>query len=267
MFKRPHYIALGLIVVLALVLLNLPARTTAQLKLAIGSIFLPLLGLSNSSQELASGAGDALVPRRALLKQLEALQQENLELRRRIGHTDEVERENARLRQAVGWRPPQPWKVKLARIVLRDPANWWRMVQIDAGSRDGLSVNDAVFTADGALVGRVSSVNPSRSQVVLLGDPNCKVAVRVNETGDTGVITGSGPLENNQVEMGYLSRTAKLKPGQQVSTLGDGGVFPPNILVGQVIDSYRVANGLAEAAHVKLAANLGALEEVWVKIE
>ena len=101
-------------------------------------------------------------------------------------------------------KPQASWKLKLARVVLRDPANWWRTVQIDLGSRDGLRVNLPVLTTDG-LVGRVSSVSLTRSQVTLLGDPNCKVAARVeNETRDTGVIGPSGPLETELVELGYL---------------------------------------------------------------
>jgi cell shape-determining protein MreC len=47
-------------------------------------------------------------------------------------------RENDQLRMRVGWQQQQPWKLKLANVVMRDPANWWRTVQIDLGSRDGL---------------------------------------------------------------------------------------------------------------------------------
>ena len=51
MLKRPHYIALGLVVLLTLVILNLPSQTTARLKLGIGSLFLPLFGLAGSTQQ------------------------------------------------------------------------------------------------------------------------------------------------------------------------------------------------------------------------
>ena len=67
MLKRPHYIAVGLIVLLTLVILNLPGQTTARLKLGIGSLFLPLFGLASSTQQLAGAAVDAAVPRRELL--------------------------------------------------------------------------------------------------------------------------------------------------------------------------------------------------------
>ena len=66
MLRRPHYIALGLIVLLTLVTLNLPGHTTARLKLGIGSLFLPLFGLAGSTQQSAGTAGDAVVPRRRI---------------------------------------------------------------------------------------------------------------------------------------------------------------------------------------------------------
>ena len=69
------------------------------------------------------------------------------------------------------------------------------------------------------------------------------------------------------VEMGYLARNANLKPGQAVVTSGLGGIFPRGIPVGLVVDSHTVEYGLYTVARVKLAANLSALEEVWVMLE
>jgi len=267
MLKRPHYIALSLVVLLTLIMLNLPSRTTARLKLGIGSLFLPLFGLANSSQQLAGQAGDAIVPRRELLKQIENLRQKNHELSLLAAQAQETARENARLRQLLGWPHPASWKVKLANVVLREPANWWRTVEIDLGSRDGVKANQPVLTTEG-LVGRISSVSLASSRVVLLGDPNCKVFARVeNEARDTGVIGAGGPLETEFVELGYLSKNANVKPGQNVITSGEGGIFPKGILIGKIVDSHQVEYGLLLEARVKLAANLNALEEVWVLVE
>jgi rod shape-determining protein MreC len=266
MLRRPHYIALGLIVLLTLVTLNLPGHTTARIKLGIGSLFLPLFGLAGSTQQAAGTVGDAVVPRRELLKLNEELRRENERLLLQAMQAEETARENARLRQLLKWQTQAPWKLKLARVVLHDPANWWRTVQIDLGSRDGLRVNFPVLTADG-LVGRVSSVSLTRSQVTLVGDPNCKVAARVNnESHDTGVIGPSGPLETELVELGYLSRNANLKSGQAVLTSGEGGIFPSGIPIGKVVDVQPVDYGSRTEARVKLAANLNALQEVWVML-
>jgi rod shape-determining protein MreC len=265
MLKRPHYIALGLIVVLTLTILNLPGRTTARLKQGVGSFFFPLFRLANASQQVAGQAVDAALPRSELLRQNQTLRKENDELKLQLTRTEELTRENDRLRKLLGWQQQQTWKLKLAAVVLHDPANWWRSVQINLGSRDGIRPNMAVLTPDGALAGRISSVSQTRSLVVLLGDPNCKVAARVDKA--TGVIGASGPLESEFVEMSYLSKNANLKPGQRVVTSGDGDLFPPNIFIGLVVDSHAVEFGLAEVANIKLAANLNSLEEVWVKTE
>ena len=249
---------------LTLVILNLPSQSTAHLKLGIGSVFLPLFGLASSTQQLTGTTENALVPRRELLKLNDALRRENQQLRLQAMQSEETARENARLRQLVGWQRQTPWKLKLAKVVLREPANWWRTVQIDLGSRDGLRVDLPVLTVHG-LIGRISSVSLTRSQVTLLGDPNCKVSARVeNETRDTGIIGTSGPLETDFVALGYLSRNASLKPGQSVVTSGEGGIFPKGIPIGKIVDVQPVDYGSRTEARVRLAANLNALEEVWV---
>ena len=73
MLKRPHYIALGLVVLLTLLVLNLPSQTAARFRLGIGSLFLPLFGLAASTQQVTDAAGDAALPRRELLRLNEGL--------------------------------------------------------------------------------------------------------------------------------------------------------------------------------------------------
>jgi len=247
-----------------LVILNLPSQSSARFKLGIGSLFLPLFGLAGSSHQLADSVGDAVVSRRQLLKLVGELRRENQQLKLQALQAQDTFKENTRLRQLLGWQRQSSWRLKLAKVVLRDPANWWRTIQIDLGTRDGLKENLPVLTVDG-LVGRISSVSLTRSQVVLLGDPNCKVAARVeNETRDTGVIGAAGPLDREFVPLGFLSRNANLKLAQNVVTSGQGGIFPDGIPIGKIVDVQATDYGLRTEAQVRLAANLNALENVWV---
>jgi rod shape-determining protein MreC len=265
MLKRPHYIALALIVVLTLTILNLPSQTTARLKLGIGSFFLPLFGLAASSQRVIEKAGEAIVPRQELLRQNEALRRENTQLRLELMDSSKAVQENDKLRRLFNWKQRSPLKLKLGRIILSDPANWWRTAQIDLGTRDGISNNLAVLTPEGYLVGRVAQATFAHSQIVMLGDPNCKVAARVEPGGDTGIIGTSRPLERNLVEMAFVPNNANLKSGQLVRTSGKGGVFPENIPIGQIADTYWAESGLSRSAKVRLGANLSTLDEVWVR--
>jgi rod shape-determining protein MreC len=265
MFKQKHYLALGAVTLAALLIFSLPPSATSRLKLAIGSLFLPLLGLANTAEQLPVSIADNAMSRRELLQLTENLHRENEQLKVQALESAATVRENDQLRSALGWQRQMPWKLKLANVITRDPANWWRTVEIDLGARDGVVENLPVLTSDG-LVGRVSSVGLTRSQVVLLGDPNCKASALVeNPAHDTGIVSANDPLDNSLVELTYLSGGANLKPGENVITSGLGGVFPKGIPIGVVAESARpVEFGLYAEARVKLSANLSALEQVWV---
>jgi len=266
MLKRPHYIILALVGLLTLLLLNLPHKTASGIKLAIGGFFLPLVGLASSGQQLVAQGVTAIIPRRELLRQNDQLRRDNEQARILALQTQEALRENERLRQLLGWQKQTLWKLKLAKVILHEPANWWRTAQIDLGSRDGLRTNLPVLTPEG-LVGRISSVGLTSSQVVLLGDPNCRVSALVQETRDMGMVSSgsAGPLDDSLLDLAiHQANNSNLKPGQTVVTSGKGGIFPPGIPIGKIVNYRSAEYGLYIEARVKLAANLSALEEVWV---
>jgi len=265
MSKRLQHVAFGLVLLLVLALLVLPERTAAKLKLAIGGLFLPLFGLAGSAQGLAHHGSQALVSRQALLRQVAQLQEENRLLRAQVQQGDLALRENNRLRQLLGWQQQSRWRVTPARVIARDTANWWRTVRIDVGQRDGVRPDSPVLAAEG-LVGRVSEVAHTTSCVVLIGDPKCRVAVVVRETGEQGVIsaTSRGVLDHRLVDLTHLPRNCALKPGQTVYTSGLGGIFPAGLPVGAIVDAQSRLYGLYSEARVKLAVDSSRLDEVMV---
>jgi rod shape-determining protein MreC len=270
MFKRQNYLALGAVVLVAVLVLSLPANATSRLKLVISSWFLPLFGLATAVQQLPADLADSALPRHELLAQINSLRQENAQLKAAQIQAVAIARENDQLRALFGWQKQVPWRMKLAKVVMRDPANWWHSVQIDLGSRDGLRENLPVLTSDG-LVGRVSSVGLTTAQVLLIGDPNCRVSALVeNPSHDIGVLSvsgplnASGPLDPSLTELSYLDSGANVKPGENVITSGLGGVFPKGIPIGKIVDAQSIELGLATEARVKLNANLDSLEQVWV---
>ena len=81
-----------------------------------------------------------------------------------------------------------------------------------------------------------------------------------------GIINASSSSTqgNNMVDLDLLSGASNVGPGQSVETWGEGGVFPAGIHVGKVVDVQTNDYGLSVEARVKLAADMGALQEVWV---
>ena len=275
MLRKPHYIAFGLLALAGLIFLSLPESASNRVKLTLTGLFLPLFGFTESTQSVARRAGNAVVPREDLIHELEQLRADKQKLEFNLAQTQEAARENDRLRRLAGYPARLPWKLKPARVIARDPANWWRTAFIDVGSKDGVRVDMPVITPEG-LAGRVSAVGTTRSQVVLLGDQNCRVAALVRETSENGIVVPYA-ADPAIVTLTYLSRGTPVKPGQsivtsglelkpghQVLSSGLGGVFPRGIQIGEIVDVRNVGYGLHQEARVKLAVNLNALDHVWV---
>jgi rod shape-determining protein MreC len=264
MSKRPYYLAGGAALLVVLIVLLLPERTTARLKLALAGLYLPLFGLAGSGERTATEAGQALTTRGTLTRQVAELRQQNHRLQLQVAQLQEAWQENVRLKKALAWQPTAGWQLKPARVLAQDPANWWRTLQISAGARDGVRTNAPVLTADG-LVGRITDVGLTRSQVVMVGDPACRFSALVQETRDKGIITPQAfSLDHLLVGFTFVPMGANLRPGQAVVTSGDGGVFPKGIPVGQIVDIQTNEFGLYLEARVRLAVNLNRIEEVWV---
>lgn len=266
--RRRHYILFAAVIVLTIIVLKLPPRVATQFKLAMGSLFLPFFGLASSTQHIAESAGNAVVPRRDLLRQNDELRRENAEMKVQLQRQSEFERENERLRAMLGFQRTAPWKIRAGHVIARDPANWWRNIQVDLGKRDGLRADLPVLTAEG-LVGRISEVSETRARVLLIGDAGCRVAARVIDPAgkavDNGVITmGASVLNESIVELNFLSNPSAVKPGYTVRTSGLGGIFPPGILIGEIIDTRPENFGLVHLARVKLAVKMNLLDAVWV---
>jgi rod shape-determining protein MreC len=164
---------------------------------------------------------------KALLAQLATLkteQQQNAQLTAEVG-----------LDQTIGVRNYHPVG---ANVIGRDPSLWYRQVEVDAGSDEGISLNDPVL-ADGALVGDVTVVDASVSIVTLITDHDYAVAAQVTNTaGDQGILAPS--VGNpNQLLLQDLPGRAQISPGQQVVTAGFKAgsltsLYPPGLPIGTV---------------------------------
>jgi rod shape-determining protein MreC len=269
MFSRQHYITFGWVLLVVLVVLNLPERSAVRLKLAISSLFLPLFGIVGVGQGASDHFSNSLTSRSKLAADNDRLRRENQELRAQSIQTESLAQENARLRQAIGWQKRIPGQPRLVRVVGQDPANWWRSVLIDAGSRDGWVRTNMIVVAPEGVVGRISEVGFDRSRILLVGDPNCRFSAQV-QSGEKGAVAkgiispNAGSFDRLIVDLAYLPGGSLVKPGQTVVTSGDGGVFPKGLIVGQIVDVRTNDYGMNLEARVKLAVNLNTLENVWM---
>lgn len=142
-------------------------------------------------------------------------------------------------------------------------------VTIDAGSRDGVQVDRTVVAAHG-LVGRVVSVAPFTSDVLLVGSPDLTVGVRVGPQGVLGEASGAALEGGARPPAGRLSLAlvdrGSATTGDAVTTLGSVGdrPFVPGIAVGTVVDVHLGVGRLAPTGTLTPAVDTRSLDVVAV---
>lgn len=183
--------------------------------------------------------------------------QQNQELRRELQAMQawkeaavQLEQENSKL-MALNNVRIDPALTSVTGMVMVDSGSAFRQsVLLNVGADDGIVEGWA--TMDGlGLVGRISGVGARTSRVVLLTDPSSRIPVSVQPSGEKALLTG----DNTRLPfLDFIETPDNVRPGDRVVTSGDGGVFPPGLLAGQVVQ------GSDGRMRLRMAADQGRLE-------
>ena len=195
------------------------------------------------------------------------LKAENDRLRAENAHLDEIQRENDQLTALLEVKTGSTFHTIAASVIGREQPEIGRIVTIDRGTNDGLSVGDVVIAAGGALAGRVTDASPGTAHVTLINDPSSTVTGMVDTTRATGDVSGQlgGVLAMQNIES-----TERVSIGDQVVTagieLGHGirSPYPKGLLIGQVVDVQRDANAIIQTAFLQPTADLDKVEYLLV---
>lgn len=150
--------------------------------------------------------------------------------------------ENVDLRAALkyisGPAFPRDYDGIAASVTSYATGEWEQSLVISAGRRDGVSKDDPVLSTDGYLVGQITKVTRTSSEVTLLTDSTSSVTARDAATDTLGVLEiGEGP--DRPFELNRVQKEKVVRPGDTIVTAGRrfgrlGSMFPRNIPIGSV---------------------------------
>ena len=167
----------------------------------------------------------------------QSLYEQNQELRRELQQRKswkeaalQLEQENARLLDLNKVRL-DPDLTRVTGVVLADSGSPFRQsVLLNVGARDGIL--DGWATMDGlGLVGRISGVGAKSSRVILLTDASSRIPATIEPSGQSVLIVGDNTLAP---PIDFIENPELVRPGDRIVSSGDGKVFPPGLLIGQV---------------------------------
>ena len=251
--KSKIFRALVIIAIFIALLCN-SKTITSKTRIDMSGFFTPALESVHRAWALVK----KIIPFSSIREENRLLRERINLLNRKIEELKVVSAENARLKTILDFRKTIPYVTIPAQVIGRDPSNWSNSIIIDKGINSGLKFNKAVLSTKG-LVGRVLEVGRYSAQVLLITDPNSKVGVVIARNRQGGILVG---MPDGLCKIIYISLDSDVLPGDKVITAGYGGVFPKDIMVGQVVSVGREPGRLYKYAVVKTAQDLSRLEEV-----
>ncbi len=192
------------------------------------------------------------------------LREQIAQMAKRDSERDALEIENARLRDLLDLRERKFSEAVPAEAVSTDIRDWFHSIVLNKGEKSGVASSAAVVvggSAHLALVGRVQEVSEDTSKVMLITDLVSSISVGIVGKGDLGLLEGRN---RPWCVVKYLPGDTTVAAGDEVITAGLGGVFPPGVPVGRVMDVMESEDGFFKSARVKPFADFGAVREVLV---
>ena len=229
----------------------------------------PFRAASSAVTNWAEGQYDRTFRYEELQAENEALRQRVAELERDAIAGQDAQRENERMKDLLGLAEERPeLQYRDAAVVRRSSDNWRSDLTIDRGTLGGVEVNDCVIDQYGHLIGVVTEANPNSSRVTTILDPDLELGGRVARTDEDAILEGDFTLMlEGLLRLAFVSEDAKLVTGDQVTTSGLGGVYPPGLVVGSVRTLYVEEDGISRYAQVEPAADINGAQYVYVIVD
>lgn len=269
---RRRRAVLALLIVGSFVLLTLTYQGSDGLQRGVSAVFSPVQSVADRALKPARDLVDWFDETFDAKGENSRLKSQLVTVRKQAVAGQEALQENAQLRKLVELdRGPvlaySAYEIVTGRVIARSPTVWRSSVTIDLGSGDGVHVDDPVISGDG-LVGRISSIDPGSSQVMLLTDHASAVSAKVVPTGVQGVIK---PEVGNPEDLilDFIDSTREIHGGQAVVTAGWraqglASHFPPGLPVGEVTKASIVEQEANQQVDVRPYADLRNLDLVQV---
>lgn len=198
-----------------------------------------------------------------------------------IGY-DNLLLENENLRKMLDFKAKRgEYDYVGADVVGRGSGGWGDSFILNKGSKDGLIPGLVAITPEG-LVGQVTSVNDSWSEIDTVGNTNFTVSCYVttlssevskspndeNKSNNTGALSGYKSYGDSDIYSKgiYFPLDSKIEKGDIVLTSGLSSAYPKDIRIGTVLSTEADKGNAMTSIMVKPFVNLKSLEYVFIVV-
>lgn len=239
---------------------------TAPLQEAAGLVVVPFEKSINRIGQLLSVTRQSLKDKQELISANEELQNQIDNLTQQNNKLIQDQGELLRLRELYKLDAEYADYPKVAaRIISKDPGNWYDTFMINKGSNDGIRVDNNVIAGKG-LVGIVTEVGPGWATVRSIIDDSSSVSAMTVSTSDNCVITGDLELiDEGKLRFEQLyDQENKVTAGERIVTSNISEKYVEGLFIGYVNDVEQDSNNLTKTGTIVTPVDFQHLKDVFV---
>ena len=240
--------------------------TTVPLQEAAGMIIVPFENSINHISSVFSDISDRMKDKEELLAENEKLQSQVDSLTEQNNKLIQDQTELVRLEQLYDLDQQYTEYPKVAaRIISKDPGNWYDTFMINKGTSDGIRVDNNVIAGKG-LVGIVTEVGAHWATVRSIIDDSSNVSAMTVSTQDNCVVEGDLEL----IDEGKLSfsqlydQDNKVTVGERIVTSNISEKYVEGLFIGYVSEVQQDPNNLTKTGTIVTPVDFGHLKDVLV---
>ena len=226
--------------VLSLLLLFVDARYRylESTRSALSVLISPVQRLATLPGELWHQAGEFFVTQRSLAEENGMLHRQHENAAARLLQLQALQQENRQLRNLLDLPQRSEFSALATEIVHAERDVFKRKVLVDKGADAKVQLGQVVMDDQG-IVGQVTRVYPWLSEVTLITEKDHAVPVQVLRNGLRTIVFGAG--DTSQLSLRYMPISSDIQNGDVLVTSGIDGLYPFGIPVAKVIKIERDA--------------------------
>ncbi|WP_019556820.1 rod shape-determining protein MreC [Thiomicrorhabdus arctica] len=120
--------------------------------------------------------------------------------------------------------------VQIATITYYSSNPLSQFLTINRGYLNGISEQQTVIDSEG-IMGQITATTPTSSRVLLITDPDHQIPVRIQRTGQRGILRGTG---QDTTKLDFIPKNSVVRKGDILESSGLGGLFPAGYPVATV---------------------------------
>lgn len=208
------------------------SRLVERLRVNVNDMVAPALSLVSEPVATLRNTLSQFDSYKALQGEIAQLRAQNEELLRWQAAARALQSENMQLRAFLDAANDPYINSAVGRVIADNRGAFAHTLLVAAGLRDGVTRNQAAMAPEG-LAGRVVEVGDRSARVLLVTDINSRIPVVLQSSRQRAVLAGTN---GQRLKLLYLEADSPRKIGERIVTSGLGGVFPPGLPIGRIVE-------------------------------